>query len=173
MKQWIRGYRIFRQIHVNQGLWCGQWWYLVKICKICHHSREPCIWPSLISENSSCMGSWLLLRATWVRCSNLWMIESCLTMFDHPLVPSRMNAWHTYLHIGTRLFPLFRFSRMSLSPSTNIPSPTQYQKDFAAWDLYQVLKGKLDVQWIRFVGRAAFILGKTRESIKDHQRVSR
>ena len=28
--------------------------------------------------------------------------------------------------------------RMSLSPSTNIPSPTQYQKDFAAWDLYQV-----------------------------------
>lgn len=27
---------------------------------------------------------------------------------------------------------------MSLSPSANIPSPTQYQKDFAAWDLYQV-----------------------------------
>eukprot|EP00434_Breviolum_minutum_P020098 symbB.v1.2.017725.t2/scaffold1366.1/size123243/1 len=27
---------------------------------------------------------------------------------------------------------------MSLSPSTNFPTPTQYQKDFAAWDLYQV-----------------------------------
>jgi hypothetical protein len=40
--------------------------------------------------------------------------------------------------------------RMSLSPSTNIPSPTQYQKDFAAWDLYQVLEGKLDFQWILY-----------------------
>eukprot|EP00438_Fugacium_kawagutii_P031274 Skav218646 [mRNA] locus=scaffold365:568426:570308:- [translate_table: standard] len=33
---------------------------------------------------------------------------------------------------------LDRSGRMSLSPSTNNPSPAQYQKDFAAWDLYQV-----------------------------------
>lgn len=57
-----------------------------------------------------------------------------------------LRPWRHQLPSYERIESVFRMRflskikqfLMSLSPSTNIPSPTQYQKDFAAWDLYQV-----------------------------------
>jgi len=52
-----------------------------------------------------------------------WLDELKLKL----VVASNINPFTTSLFL----------MRMSLSPSTNFPTPTQYQKDFAAWDLYQ------------------------------------
>lgn len=88
-------------------------------------SRLACWLPtSVLHQQKLCCYEYLrILRIYLWKIRTDWLDELKLKL----VVASNINPFTTSLFL----------MRMSLSPSTNFPTPTQYQKDFAAWDLYQ------------------------------------
>lgn len=134
---WVTG---FHRTHPGTHWTCVPCQIPFKDCGL-PESRLACWLPTSVLHQLLKLCCYEYLRILWIYLWKIrtdWLDELKLKL----VVASNINPFTTSL-----------FLRMSLSPSTNFPTPTQYQKDFAAWDLYQAPDSTFPCLWCLWLPR--------------------